>query len=252
MPKGRGRGRIFKPFVITPSDKNQQDEDFQTLDGAPSQKLTTSQSTIDFPTLSGSSSDATNDFPSLGCPPTKMPTSQSTFDFPALDTGLKYAAKAIPKEFEDVENTLLPAKESEPAAPVPQTMESKMSKMTITAPIESAPPQKESEQTKTSPPSSSNSSSQDQPELQQKQPSPSKSDKVRVLNGEFPAKRGRGTLGQKIQLRTNHFKMSLSKPLTIYQYDVEVEALYEKKRELGRDENKRECCKDKELMRYCI
>jgi len=132
-----------------------------------------------------------------------------------------------------------------------------MSKMNITTPKEPAPtpapapPQKVSEP----PPkeSQTKASSQDEPELQLKPSlSPVKSDKVRVLNGEFPAKRGRGTLGQKIQLRTNHYKLSLGKPLTIYQYDVDVEAIYEKKREQGRDENKRECSKDKELMRYCI
>jgi hypothetical protein len=49
-----------------------------------------------------------------------------------------------------------------------------------------------------------------------------KSATVRVLNGEFPAKRERGNLGRIVKLRANHYKLVLKKPYTVYQYDVEL------------------------------
>ena len=42
-----------------------------------------------------------------------------------------------------------------------------------------------------------------------------------IANMEFPAKRERGTLGRKIRLRTNHYRIDIRKPFTVYQYDLE-------------------------------
>jgi len=133
MTKGRGRGKNNKPAEAKPSNNNPRDEDFPSLGGAPPQKLPTQprQPSANIPSSSGASSAATSQFPSLGGPATKMPT-----------WGSQHAAKAVPKEFEDAEKiakTLLPVKENLPAAPLPQTIESKMSKMNITTPKEPTP-----------------------------------------------------------------------------------------------------------------
>lgn len=76
-----------------------------------------------------------------------------------------------------------------------------------------------------------------------KEKSVEKNNYVRVLNGEFPAKRGKGTLGRPIQLRTNHYQLALKSPLTIYQYDIQIEA---KRQDRKRDDN---IAKNKDLMK---
>lgn len=207
MKKGRGRGRIVKPFKGTDATDDSTDN-YPSLGSAQAQ-------TADFPSLGGAP-----DFPSLGShslPPqaSQIPSLASKIASPVASP----AAKPVPpkEQFADVEKSVQPVKEiptvieSPPVTSKP--IESQMAKMSLT------------------------------------QTSPEKSDKVRVLNGEFPAKRGRGTLGRVIRLRTNHFKLQVTKPLTIYQYDVDVTMLNEKKNNRKMEDNKRECSKDKELMR---
>ena len=65
--------------------------------------------------------------------------------------------------------------------------------------------------------------------LDSRENSPDKSLTVRVLNGEFPAKRERGDLGRVIKLRANHYSMRLKKEYILYQYDVEVKRKNEPK-----------------------
>lgn len=49
-----------------------------------------------------------------------------------------------------------------------------------------------------------------------------KSPTCQIANVEFPAKRERGTLGRKIRLRTNHYRINIKKPFVVHQYDLEV------------------------------
>ncbi len=45
---------------------------------------------------------------------------------------------------------------------------------------------------------------------------------MRIGDSEFPAKREKGTLGRKIQLRANHYRINLKKPFKVYQYDLDL------------------------------
>jgi hypothetical protein len=56
--------------------------------------------------------------------------------------------------------------------------------------------------------------------------------KVKAFGAEFPAKPNeRGSIGREIRLKTNHFNIKIKQPFTVYQYDVDVTKLYEKKEE---------------------
>jgi eukaryotic translation initiation factor 2C len=80
-----------------------------------------------------------------------------------------------------------------------------------------------------------------------KEVSPLKSNTTRVHNGEFPKKRGYGTLGRPIELVTNHYRLGLNKSFVIYQYDVE----FDRVPRMGdtRPTDPLKMLKNKELMR---
>ncbi len=66
-----------------------------------------------------------------------------------------------------------------------------------------------------------------------------KNNLVRFMNGEFPSKKSRGTLGRPIRLRTNQYQLSIKSPFTVYQYEIQLDI----------DSQERSKNKNKELIK---
>ena len=72
---------------------------------------------------------------------------------------------------------------------------------------------------------------------------------VEVFKAKFPVKKEKGNLGRPIILRVNHYRLSLKKAFTVFQYDVEV-----KRERFGEQAKKAEnpVIKNKEVMRFVL
>lgn len=67
-------------------------------------------------------------------------------------------------------------------------------------------------------------------------------------NGEFtPKPKDRGNLGRAIKLRTNHYHLTISKPFTVHQYDIDIQKVYRDPSK--NDEQDDRTIKNKNIMR---